>query len=598
MSNLYENPFAVQSPEDIPAEEVRDLFVDVFTDFYHVRNPGHAFLHGPRGSGKSMMFRYMLPDCRALVLDKPLSQHDYFAVYIPIKATDLTQTEIGRLHKHAELLINEHLLVMHLAVRFFMALEDADISEPAVEDFDSIRNYYEGHFRKRLVDCGWNESLPPIYKQSKCKDIFRIMMEVCESVLISVKNYLKSLALTANVVPYSGAITSYLDFLFPLMRDIRNMNFMPQGPIFLMIDDADNLSELQTKILNNWVSYRKSTDVSLKISTQLNYKTWRTTTGPTIDTPHDYSEINIGTVYTSKKGKYKDRVKEIINKRLRRAQIVSLPEEFFPENKEQEERIKALGNQKKEDWSKIGRGFRATDDAYRYARPDYIKSLAGKSKSASTYSYAGFDQLVHISSGIIRYFLQAASLMYGEMQSKSPTTTVSQISVSVQDDIIKDYSFDFLSKEFDKLEIDEIRDEENVNMPLMLKNLINALGGAFRKILLSDASERRIFSIAISGELSKEVLQVLKLGVRYGYFQESSIGNKEGTGRTRQFILSRRLAPYYKLDPTGFSGYLFITNGMLSLALKSPSIFVKRIEERLSKGNSADGNEQLTLFED
>ncbi|NEN25369.1 hypothetical protein G3O08_17880 [Cryomorpha ignava] len=598
MSNLFENPFAVQSPEDIPAEDVRDLFVDVFTDFYHVRNPGHTFLHGPRGSGKSMMFRYMLPDCRALVLEKPLSQHDYFAVYIPIKATDLRLTEIGRLHKHADLLINEHLLVMHLAVRFFMALTEVDLEEPALEDVDSIRKYYEGQFRKRLVDCGWNEDLPSVTKESSWQEIFQIMMDVCESVLLSVKNYLKSLALTESVVQYSGAITGYLDFLFPLMKDIRKMNFMPKGPIFLMIDDADNLSELQTQILNNWVSYRKSNDVSLKISTQLNYKTWRTTTGPTIDTPHDYSEINIGTVYTTKKGKYKDRVKEIINKRLQKAHIEFSPEEFFPENIVQEDRIKEIAKQYKEDWTESGKGFRAGDDAYRYARPDYIKSLSGKSKSSSTYSYAGFEQLVHISSGIIRYFLQAASLMYGEMRAKSKHNLVTQISASVQDEVIKEYSFDFLSKEFDKLEIDEIREEDNVNLPLMLKNLINALGGAFRKILISGASERRIFSIAISGELSKEVIEILRLGVRYGYFQESSIGNKEGTGRTRQYILSRRLAPHYKLDPTGFSGYLFITNDMLALALKSPSIFIRKIEERLSKGSIDNVNEQLTLFQD
>ena len=57
------NPFTVKTPEGLAAAEAASLFVDVFTDFYKIRDPGHAMLNGPRGSGKSMMFRYLEPDC-------------------------------------------------------------------------------------------------------------------------------------------------------------------------------------------------------------------------------------------------------------------------------------------------------------------------------------------------------------------------------------------------------------------------------------------------------------------------------------------------------------------------------------------------------
>ena len=56
------NPFEVNTPEGISAQDAYDLFVDVFTDFYQVPKIGHTFLNGSRGSGKSMMFRYMMPD--------------------------------------------------------------------------------------------------------------------------------------------------------------------------------------------------------------------------------------------------------------------------------------------------------------------------------------------------------------------------------------------------------------------------------------------------------------------------------------------------------------------------------------------------------
>lgn len=37
------NPFEVNTPEGISAQDAYDLFVDVFTDFYQVPKIGHTF---------------------------------------------------------------------------------------------------------------------------------------------------------------------------------------------------------------------------------------------------------------------------------------------------------------------------------------------------------------------------------------------------------------------------------------------------------------------------------------------------------------------------------------------------------------------------
>src|SRR5436190_3413993 len=60
------NPFAVRTPESLEPNYVNSVFVDVFTDFLEVPQVGHTFIRGPRGSGKSMMFRYLEPDCEQL----------------------------------------------------------------------------------------------------------------------------------------------------------------------------------------------------------------------------------------------------------------------------------------------------------------------------------------------------------------------------------------------------------------------------------------------------------------------------------------------------------------------------------------------------
>src|SRR5690606_24451303 len=181
------------------------------------------------------------------------------------------------------------------------------------------------------------------------------------------------------------------DFLMEILKGIKSLEFMPNAPIYLLIDDADNLNLMQTKILNSWVSTRTSKNVSFKISTQLKYKTFKTTNNSRIDTPHDYSEINISDIYTSKKGLYKDRVKEAIERRLKKFGYPNelKAEDFFPKDSEQELKIEKLFENYKED-----KGY---DYAYRYARPDFMKSLKG---NLNTYSYSGFNNLVNISSGI------------------------------------------------------------------------------------------------------------------------------------------------------------------------------------------------------
>ena len=83
------NPFEIKTPEQNSAQDVVDLFVNVFADFKQVLEKGHTFLNGPRGSGKSMMFRYIQPDCQKIVSQCSTSGLDYFSVYIPIKLTNI-----------------------------------------------------------------------------------------------------------------------------------------------------------------------------------------------------------------------------------------------------------------------------------------------------------------------------------------------------------------------------------------------------------------------------------------------------------------------------------------------------------------------------
>lgn len=574
----FNNPFYVQSPEKLSAEDAHSLFVDVFTDFPSILTSGHTFLHGPRGSGKSMMFRYLMPDCQFVAKNNcKLKDLPFYAIWIKLKNTDLKLTDLMRLEdKHASPIINEHLMVMYFAEVVFDTMVKYAIPH---DDFDleEVKDFMQNVFLNRLECCGWEHNRIDSIDDS-AGACFESMKNICRVICSNTLSYVRKLPFARDIPPYQGPLCGYLEFLYPVLCGLKELSSMPDGPIFLLLDDADNLNATQTRILNSWVYTRTQADVSIKISTQMRYKTYRTINDQAIQTPHDFSETNISTVYTSSaRDKYPERIEEIIKKRFALFGIEVEPKAYFPSSDAQKKAIQRIYDEYKN--GKNPRGYRSIDDAYRYARPDYMKQLGGTKKSRSKYSYSGFKQLVDISSGIIRFFLHPASIMYNKMKSSNLGKPIDFIPHGIQNLVIRDYSDDFMFLERERLQSEEAVSSETLELIDKLFNFIQVLGGTFSQILVSDRSERRVISIAFYERPSHDLQEILDMGVEYGYLHASAIGNKEGTGRVRQYVLSRRLAPHYYLDPSGFSGYLFVSETQIWEAVRHPSRILRRIRE-------------------
>lgn len=584
------SPFEYTSPEALKAQDIIDLFVPYSGEYYNVPIPGHTFVNGPRGSGKSMYFRYMEPDCQTIIQNKPIQELDYLALHVPIKEGQLDKTDLTLLrNKHGEILMNEHFMVINISAKIFECLSKVPFEERK-ESLEELVYFVKHNFSQALIDSYWEKqySFEQLTSIANC---FSLLKNICLELNRDFTRTLITQIFTAegNHIPYNGPICLFNDFLFTILEGIKGLSFMPDGPMFLMIDDADNLNETQTKILNTWVSLRTSKILSFKISTQLRYKTYKTINNSRIDTPHDYSEVNISDIYTTKKGLYKERVKEAIERRLKKYNIGSSisAEEFFPIDEKQQKEIDELFHYYQ---SENGEGKKGYDFAYRYARADYIKNLQG---NRNHFSYAGFESLVNISSGVMRHFIDFSHKMYTTQLSKQAEMIYS-ISAGVQDEEIKEYSKWFLEENFAKMKDDSENSDEEHNDFGKLRNLIEALGQTFHLVLISDAKERRVFSFALQDDPPEELKRVLKLGVELGYFHKSLIGNKLGTGQAPLYILNRLLAPYFKLDPSSFAGYKFVTCNVLMEAMNKPNTVVGRI-----KRNGVDSvfdETQLTLF--
>ena len=579
------NPFSVKTPEALKAEDIAKLFIDVFSDFPKLLDPEHTFLHGTRGTGKSMMLRYLEPHVQ-LAANKVTKARElnHYAVHMPIKRANYGLSELERLQGAPYWLLSEHILTIHAVIHILDSLMSLSNRDEELEDANSENwDKFSAGFRKLTEKAGCTSN-PSANGRKGDQNSLIHLREIFEHEHQETLSYLRKLTFGKELFPYESALFGYIDFLLPFIQLVIKLNITPDGPVFLMLDDADNLPERMQKIVNSWVSYRTTDQLCLKISTQQRYKTWRTIQGTLIESPHDYSEIDINTVYTSKGfSNYYPQIKKIVEKRLDVQGFSNTSAtDFFPKNPDQEEAFALIADRIKIKWKEDqGVSSRQQDDVTRYKVSEYMKELA-KTKKTNTFSYSGFRSIVDVSSGIVRFFLEPASRMYNEVitTNQYANEEVKNIPHQIQDKVLTDWSKEFMLNHFYGLK----KTEEGIveifksrtSKSDCLRNLITSFGNLFQKKLLSDDTERRFISFMPTQNVDKETQEILDLAVEWGYLYRSSIGSKEGIGRNILYIFNRRLVPYFKLDPSGYAAYMSVTPEDLILAIHDPSSFVRR----------------------
>lgn len=168
--------------------------------------------------------------------------------------------------------------------------------------------------------------------------------------------------------------------------------------------------------------------------------------------------------------------------------------------------------------------------------------------------------------------------------------SVRAITHTVQNKIARSKADEFLYSQFRRLETDDDVLTGELNAVQKLQNLVFSMGKTFHDVLVSDRSERRVFSIALANMPTREIKAVLDLGVQTGYLHSSYIGTKDGAGRTWLYILNRYVSPIFVLDPTSFAGYLFVPNDNIIRAMNTGA----RVKE---VPTSDDEIYQLSLFD-
>ncbi|HDL85938.1 MAG TPA: hypothetical protein ENH11_06400 [Candidatus Acetothermia bacterium] len=136
--------------------------------------------------------------------------------------------------------------------------------------------------------------------------------------------------------------------------------------------------------------------------------------------------------------------REIVTRRLSKLGIEKpKPENFFPENPKMRKEIDACKDRAERE-AKETLGLSGTkqvnDYVYKTARAMYFR---GRSPQSNRPPYAGFDTLVHLSTGVIRYLLEPCYRMYEREiseESRRSTGTIDHISSAIQTSVILEMS--------------------------------------------------------------------------------------------------------------------------------------------------------------
>ena len=575
-----ENLFDVFTPEELSAKEFEAFYVDLYNDIPIIKQKNNTIITGARGCGKSMLIRSFLPEY-LMRGGTAFADLRYWAISLSVFRTSLSVTDVQALtNRHAPHLISESIMILHILETIFDSLSKINGVRFVKEEYES---FFTDIYLDLLDDSGYINSSDINPNFDSAYSFFRSLKKHIGKLRSKFIIYLSKLVLNIDfkVDDYSFDLPlfNYLRFMMPLFDELKPLIGFPQEkPVYLFIDDADNLTLEQTQVLNMWISYRTQPKICIKVVTLIDsYKTYRTPWDRFIESPHDYLSVNISDLYTSGVGSfqgkatYKKKAIDILRKRLKYGGIMSSPEAFLPTDPEQDRKIKNEQNRIRKDYPNKGRGYRISDDVRRYALPDYVLSLGFNSKNRNTFIYAGLDSIIHLSSGIIRNYLRALASMYSKVLAFEED--VVSIPPKIQNETMRELADSVLYKEMLRTdyfsnELQPLKDPEtDIGM---LQNLICAMGQAFFAILVTpERAERMVFSIALSNVPDADISRILRYGVKLGLMHESRIGNKMGTGKTFLYVLNRVIAPIFNLVPYGFQGYLYITNDAIREAFRT-----------------------------
>jgi hypothetical protein len=536
---MSKNPFEYDAAPNISPELLVKWFIEDNNFSRFVQSTRNVLINGERGSGKSMALIYnsiSYQKIRQTLKNEPFP-HAHIGFYIPCNTALTHKQEYLLLPEVEQAITSEHFLAYGICgsiAKDCLAIADdfsADDNQLLFDEFSYV-------FGEPPV----NEKNPFIYLRRLIRSRLRKDQE--------------RLAIGASVeTPFEP--TSFYTFVLPILEGLKNTSLLKDSHISLLIDDAHDLNSHQKKILNSWLGYRDHSVFSLKVAIA-GIRTYdlRTAFGGTILEGHDYITVDLEQPFQNKESGFGKFARQVIQRRLENVGIEISPEEFFPES---EAFVKAMSecNQTAKKRA-LEKGIPESDTKaindfiFKYSRAIYFGE---RSPKAARPTYAGFDTLVHLSTGVIRNLLDPCYWMFEEYQSTLNNNVLVSIPTDIQSKVVHDRSATWW--EFVRNKLDTQVEGCGKSESDKLKNLFTMLAEHFKYRLKNHKSEPRVLTFVISqltDEAKSELDPILRLAQKAQLLYVRNGRSKDGGGREDFFTPNRILWPEYGLDVHGQHG--------------------------------------------
>jgi len=540
MTSRHRNPFEYEQATKFTNEELVDYYIEDFNYSRFVSSKRNVLLVGERGTGKTMTFLYhSLPVQRAKA-QKSGEEFDptTISIYVPCNTPLTHRREHDLLDPLTAALISEHFLVtsiMHATAKAIEVIADL-LPEGAEDDLRTEIGY--------VLNIDIPKGIPFFRRLSLALD--RASVQVQE-------------ALNGAQTDIRGSFFSFNSGLRPFLACLKQIPVLQESHFSLMIDDAHLLNRYQIRALNSWIAYRDNAMFSIKVATtRVDAPTLETSSGGTILEGHDFTRIDLEQHYQNRTSVFGKLAREIIGRRLKSIEVYKTPDEYFPPHPaytEGMEEAKRDAESEAKQKFPCGTQKQWSDYVYKYAPAIYYRE---RSPRANLPPYAGFDLLVHLSTGVIRNLLDPCWHMYdrmiSEVRKKDPAVIAVRdpIPPHIQDEIIQERSkrkWELIRHELDKTVEGCSRQQAR-----FVYQLLDNLAVLFKKRLLSEISEPRAVVFTISGfdEASHlELVDILRIAQKAQIIYTFPSAAKDSGKREIYYVPNRILWPQRGLDPQG-----------------------------------------------
>ncbi len=347
------NPFSIYSTEYFPEKNWEELLNNTFIppmNFSLILDPGNTVIEGHRGSGKSMILKYLSFDAQKKRNFLNPWDKDNIGIYLKFKLS-LTSTTTKLYFKGDS----------QNWVSYFMTYVNLLIAEETLTIINHAFTKQKDHFD----EITFVQEIAGLFLTSKeC-----VFQNNCISNLI--KNFKRQRnQLSQTHTNYCDLPPDFLEQFFDVIKE--NVPHWNEKNLFILLDEYDNLDSDQQKVVNTLV---KNRSFSYKIGVKLFEMTYEDINEKTLEINNDYTYVPTdrfdqtgeGEAYTH----YASFIRRIANKRLEYYEYKNTVEELFPNQKDENKK-----------------GFENED-------------------------YSGFENIVKLSSGIIRDFLEISKDMIG-----------------------------------------------------------------------------------------------------------------------------------------------------------------------------------------